>query len=555
MMLITTPRRLGELGRHLMKTGRGSNEQVIIRDDLCRDVPHEALLALRVLAAQSRRNHRVQRDVVHVVISPKRALSPAELGYVLKVIEEEYGIPFDAARHVTEHRKGRRPPHFHVVYAMTDPATGKALRFRRSRERDDMLARRLEIELGEGLSPSVRVDRIAEMLRERGLEDLAERAAAGPVAERGILPGKDEMQQAGRLEADVETIDDRVLLAWRRCSGDLQRLRAELDASGFSLCAGHTLVDGRPIVRLIDRESLMTTSLTRHVNRVSKRAGQAAKLHEIDVGRVFGELPAEKQARAALRLDGPQRSADAVLGEFDRLIREMEADGERDQADRAKAAKERTANRLTAEERTRLRQRQALVRERYRRRDRIRRARVNRFFIAAGVFANPEVRKLAFYLLAAGAMATGAGLLGALAVAGVAVASLPSYQGARRLRAAHDQAAAKDRIAVAAELQAESRDFFRQRAIAMKLAEQRARQRAMQERSERAARLRAMKEQAHARAGRQDREGLRIRTKAAEEQLARVMRGHRPGRGGQGDGGQQRNRSVPARPRGRGLER
>ena len=195
------------------------------------------------------------------------------------------------------------------------------------------------------------------------------------------------------------------------------------------------------------------------------------------------------------------------------------------------------------------------MRERYRRRDRIRRARVNRFFIAAGVFANPKVRKLAFYLLAAGAMASGAGLLGALAVAGVAVASLPSYQGARCLRAAHDEAAAQDRIKMAAELQAESRDFFRQRAIAMKLADQRACQRAMQEKRERAARLRAMKEQARVRAGRQDREGLRIRTRAAEEQLARVMRGHRPGRSGQGDGGQQRNRSAAARPRGRGMER
>ena len=171
------------------------------------------------------------------------------------------------------------------------------------------------------------------------------------------------------------------------------------------------------------------------------------------------------------------------------------------------------------------------------------------------MFANPEVRKLPFYLLAAGAMATGAGLLGALAVAAVAVASLPSYQGARRLRAAHDQAAAQDRVAMAAELQAESRDFFRQRAIRMKRADQRACQRAMQERSEREARMRAIKEQARIRAARLEREGLRIRTRSAEEQLARVMRGRRPGRGGQGDGGQQRNRSAPARPRGRGLER
>ena len=116
MIIITTPRQIGELGRHLSRTGHGSNKQVIIRDELIRDAPADTTLALRMMAALARRNPRVKRDIVHLKIAPKVALSPEALERVLQVIEEEYGIPFDCPRHIVEHRKGDRAPHFHVNY-------------------------------------------------------------------------------------------------------------------------------------------------------------------------------------------------------------------------------------------------------------------------------------------------------------------------------------------------------------------------------------------------------------------------------------------------------
>ena len=47
MYIETIPRKLGGLGRHLTDTGRGSNERVVVRADLSRDVSNHVTLALR----------------------------------------------------------------------------------------------------------------------------------------------------------------------------------------------------------------------------------------------------------------------------------------------------------------------------------------------------------------------------------------------------------------------------------------------------------------------------------------------------------------------------
>lgn len=476
MYIETIPRKLGGLGRHLTDTGRGSNERVVVRADLSRDVSNHVTLALRMLAAPARRIRRMKRDVVHIVISPGRMLSADELEHVLRTIEEEYRIPEGSARLVVEHRKGARAHHFHVVFSMASEADGKALRFVRSGDRDEMLARRLELELGETLQPSTRVARTVELLRERGLHDLAERAAQGPVADKGLRPSKAEIRQDERLGADSALIDARLRQAWRQAGGDLARLHGELEGMGFQLAAGDQRIAGVPIVQLIDTETLRTTSLTRHLNRLRVH-GDAPKLHEIAIGASVGELPPVKEVKAQLRKGAPRRSAEALLGEFDRVVAEMASDGEYAEAAKARKSRARLAARLSAEEQRDLRERQKLVRNRYRQRARIRRARVNRAFIAAGLFAGREVRKAAFYLVAIGVLATGAGLIPALAAAGIAVAALPTFQSARRLRVASDREAVLERAEMAREVQDETRSFFRERAIRQKTMNEQARAR------------------------------------------------------------------------------
>ncbi|WP_293800159.1 hypothetical protein [uncultured Bosea sp.] len=557
MYIETIPRRLGGLGRHLTDTGRGSNECVLVRSDLSRDVPEDVTLALRVLAAPARRIRRMKRDIVHIVVSPERRLSSDEIEQVLRTIEAEYGIPEGSARLVVEHQKGDRAHHFHVAFSMASEVDGKALRFWRSGDRDEMLARRLEIELGEALQPSTRVDRTVELLRERGRDDLAELAAQGPVAEKGLRQSKAEVRQDKRLGVDSELINARVLYAWRQAGGDLALLREELEGAGFRLAAGDKRIAGVPIVQLIDSETLKSTSLTRYLNRLRVN-GDGPRIREVAVGASMGELPAMDDVKARLRNDAPQRSAEAVLTEYDRLVAEMEADGEREEAIKAGKGRARLAARLSAEERDDLRARQMKVRGRYRQRDRIRRARVNRGFIAAKLFAGREIRKAVFYMVAVGVLATGAGLIPALAAAGIAVATIPSYASAKRLRIAADQAAIVERSEMAQAVREESQRFFRERAVARRIAEQQDLARKARMRAEQA----NLQRRAQADLLLQQQNFQRLRQQAQQEDQARRRAAlnrlpHSPG--GQGPiGTGQHPRARPTarqRPRGRDIER
>lgn len=464
MYIETIPRKLGGLARHLLHTGRGSNERVIVRSDLSRDMPADVELGLRLLAAPARRIRRMKRDVVHVVMAPERQLTRDEVERVLQLYEAEYGISASNARLAVEHVKGDRASHFHTVYSMASETEGKALRFTRSADRDEMLARRLEIELGMKLQPSTRVDRTVELLRERGLSDLAELAAEGPRSEKGRNRPKAERQQARRVEANHDLIETRLMHAWRQCGGELDRLPEHLRQQGLELAAGKKRIAGVPIVLVVDEETLFAGSLTHILNRVRKANGELVRIREPAMSAAVGELKPESELKAQLGKTASERAAQAVLGEYDRLVAEMEADGEREEAIKAKRVRNRLVAGLSTEEKGDLQARRRIVRERYRQRDRIRRARVNRAFLMAKLFGNRGVRKTAFYLVAVGMLATGTGLLAALAAAGIVLAALPSFSSAKRLRHAAHEAAGQDGIELVIELQNETRRFFRNRA-------------------------------------------------------------------------------------------
>lgn len=557
MYIETIPRQLGGLGRHLMDTGRGSNERVIVRSDLSRDVPSDVPLALRLLAAPARRIRRMKNDVVHVVFSPERELSADEFAAVLRTYEAEYKIPEVNARLVIEHQKGERARHYHIVYSMAAEGTGKALRFPRSGDRDEMLARRFEIELGEALQPSTRVERTVELLRERKLDDLADIAAHGPVAKKGRRQSKAEMRQDARLGVDSRLLDERLQHAWRQAGGDILRLRGELETMGFRLAAGDGRIADVPIVMLVDTERLKDGSLTRHLNRLALY-GDGPKFREVAIGATFGDLPPLADTKAVLRKDAPQRGNSAVLGEFDQLIVEMELDGEREEAQKARKRRARVAAGLSAEEKAELRMIQKRARDPYRLRDLIRRTRVRRAFLAASVFGSPEMRKAAFYLVAIGVLATGAGLMAALAAAGFAAAAIPTYTSAKNMQSAANQAATAERIDMAEDVRRETQRFFRERAVASRLAEQRenvrrARQRAEQARQQRAAQGDLLRRQQHLQRLRQlAQQETQARRRAVQSRPGPAL----PGQDGVG-ASQVRRRPAPVRqrPRGRDIER
>ncbi|AMJ61599.1 hypothetical protein [Bosea sp. PAMC 26642] len=264
-------------------------------------------------------------------------------------------------------------------------------------------------------------------------------------------------------------IDERLLALWRSSGSDLRRFAAACPEAGFGIAMGHKSVT------LFHLESGLPTSLVRHVNLVSKAHGEGARLLERDVREVLGRLPTLKELQGTYARSSVQRAGQAVEFEFDRFIGECEADGDTIVDAKAKAAKARLANRLSDQEGLELRNRQAAIRDRFRQRDRIRKARVNRAFLAARIFATPQMKKLVFFLAAGAAVLTGAGVVTALIGAGMVVAALPDRRDAQRVRQAANAERNSDQALLVEEVRNAGRAFFARRAAFIRKSQEEAR--------------------------------------------------------------------------------
>lgn len=427
MILEARARKVGKLADHLARIGRDANKRVAVRAAFVRNCPVDITETLRLCAAFSRTVSGVSRDFVHLKISPNHELSDEELDATLAAYESEYGIPLTTPRHVTQHWKGDRPSHFHVIYGMVDPKSGKALRLWKSFERDEAIARSLEVRFGEPITASTRAERVAELLLERGEHAAADAVLAGARAERHRNADKAERAQATRRKADIKEIDGRLLALWRHCGADLKAFIIGLENAEFQ--AAH----GDKVVMLIDLQSGEETALAKHLNRVTKAAGRPALVKERAVRELVGDVAGLAEVRAAVAAQAPRRARDAVAREFDLFWKELaiDEDGIAENDDRAKRVREKSRRPEIAVDPVEARVR---ILADYRRRDRIRRARVARAFLMARVLGSRDVRRLAFFLAGAGAIMTGAGLVTALAAAGIAISVLPTYEKAHRTR-------------------------------------------------------------------------------------------------------------------------
>lgn len=554
MIVITNQRSVGGLADHLGLTGEGSNDSVTVREELLRSVPADANLAMRLMAGVSRATLRNTHDFWHVIFSPGGALDDDKRRRLLNAYEAEFGIPASVYRHVTEHVKDSRPDHddreahLHVLYSAVDPETGRALRYRRFKERDELVARTLELEFDEPLTPSVRVDRLVAILKERGQHALAHKVAQCPRAEVGLRPDKPTVQAAARLDVPLKEVDEQIRIMWQIANGDLRRFKAKCAESGFAFAKGHT------VVMLVHIESGLETPLVKHVNRVTKAEGDRAGLQERDVLAAMPELQPLAIVRKQTKEAGLTQSAADVLREFDRLGAEMDLDGQAVRAKQIKAAGSKLAQRLSDTERRTLKERQIAIRQRYRLRDRLRRIRVQRAFLAAHILGSADTRKIAFVLAAGAIILTGAGLVAALTGAGIAVAMLPNKRQAHQVKREVDREAQIDRGQMAADMSADAKAFFRDRAAMLK-AQQRAEAKIVESRraSETARRQRAE----------QDGAAARQRTRAMDDRLTQ-MREQRQRQAEKArrrrdttktDGGQSRRSVTPQRQRERGPER
>lgn len=428
--------RLGGQAAHLLRAD--TNRRVVIRTDLARDAPDDLVDMTRFFAAIARTNPHTERDLLHIKISPARPLSDAQLARALEVIEDEFGITVTTPRGVVEHHKGRRPPHFHVLYPLVDPATGRAIRSNDNFLKDELVSRVLELEFGETIVPGPRIAAVVEELDRRGQTMQAEALKPHLTVPGGARFGNETRQQAERLGVDLHKFAESVAGCWKEAPDNGAAFVDSLARREMRLAKG------RRAVLVVDDRTGFNAPLARLLRQVTKARGEEIEIGDAQLRDLLPELPDLVEARDA-GLDKAATDARLALErEIARFSAEAVADRQKKLAQRLKRARD--AERALRREvvRRTLKERRAEILVLYRRRDRIRRARVGRAFIAARWAATPAVRKLAF-VAAAGSMALAGGGLGvALVAGGLAVALLPNFEHARALAACAAVARAQD---------------------------------------------------------------------------------------------------------------
>ena len=464
MIVKSTWRRAGGLEVHLLRTD--TNEIVRVRTDLFRGAD-DLHAALRLMEALARTNPRVARSFVHIVISPDHVLTEPELVQALAMVEKEHGLS-SIVRAVVTHLKGDRATHVHAVYPVVDPATGRAIPSHGNFERDELISRRLEFAFSERITPGPRIEENVAELRRRGLDAEADRLSPYlPVRHQDPLSRADR-QQASRLGVEAPQWSARAFAIFEEAGRDLETFAGRLEAAGLSVARGtkNLLLDDaddrdRKVVLLVDDTTGYSTSLVRLLRREGKAAGRPFAITEREVSAAFpAELPFEQVRDVGLERARAKAGREV---EVERRTATFEALADGDAAEleafRVRRRKAREAEEAQAQIafRATLKARRDAIQTLYRERDAVRRRRVDRAFQAAGLFATPAMKRLAFGLAAAGVLMTGGGLAMALAGGLYAAHLVPSRARARSLAAA----AQRDRAGDTAARRAALDDIYR----------------------------------------------------------------------------------------------
>ena len=466
MIVKSTWRRAGGLEAHLLRTD--TNEAIAVRTDLFRGGGDDLHTALRLMQAVALTNPRVERAFVHVVISPDHVLTEPELAQALAMVEKEHGLS-SVLRAVVEHHKGARATHVHAVYPVVDPETGRTARSHGNFERDELVSRRLELDFGERITPGPRIEQNIAELRRRELDVEADLLAPyAPVRHKDGLSRADR-QQASRLGVMAPEWSAKAFAVFEEAGRDLKAFAARLEAAGLSVARGTKDVSipsdpkdrDRKAVLLVDDATGYSTSLVRLLRREAKAAGRSLTITEREVSAAFPVASPFGEARdvgldRARAKAGQEVEVECRTATFEALADGDAAELEAFRVHRRKAQEAEEAQAQIAF-RTTLKARRDAIQALYRERDAVRRRRVDRAFRAAGLFATPAMRRLAFGLAATGVLMTGGGLVMALAGGLYAAHLVPSRARARRLA----EAARSDRMADATARRTELDDAYR----------------------------------------------------------------------------------------------
>ena len=424
MIVRSTFRCQGGLAPHL--ENKDKNETVQVEVGFLRDAPERTADALAMFAVLSETNARTKRHFLHIKISPDHPLSDQELEATLAVIEQEFGIARTVPRHVTRHAKGARADHFHAVFPIIDPATGRAIKSHGNYLKDETISRRLELQFGEKITPGPRQDAVVDTLIERGHSAEAAILSQHKPTKAGLRLDTGIRQQSERVGMDPKKLARTVEATWAETFGQQTAFEAVLATHDLALAKGNSAV------LVVDQKTGGYASLVRLLRAAAKESGQPVKFKADQIERQFSGLRPLDEVRD-VGLDTHARLGSAAVGlERQKLRKEEILDGEAE----AQLLKDKEIKRSTigAEEiKTTFKARREAVRAAFAERDRIRRLRVDRAFRSARLMDSKPLRRLAFAAAAVGVVLAGGGLGWALVLGGLAASALPSRENARRL--------------------------------------------------------------------------------------------------------------------------
>lgn len=184
----------------------------------------------------------VKYGVRHVSISPDREMTRDQALDAARLWAEEFGADPEQlviVEHVKK-RVGADEPtrHWHIAAPEYDPAERRVMDSSWNYIRNEVVARQIEHRCGHESTPGRHTGPVIEMLRGRGLYDVAEAVDRARSAERPTAAySKRQHQRAKRQGHDLPKIREAVQAAWAK-SDTAEALRSALAEHGLEVAQG-----------------------------------------------------------------------------------------------------------------------------------------------------------------------------------------------------------------------------------------------------------------------------------------------------------------------------
>ncbi len=302
-----TRRATAALINHLLSTGGQRSRVVWIDWSPAADI-RRALKGMEELRDVSR----AEVAFHHITINPRTRLTASQRDDVVHRI----CLALDAMEHarvLSEHSGKARigngaDHHFHLVLGHVGPSF-RALNMRQSHVRLEAVARSVEYDLGEALTPSRRSQSVAARLRAMGRADVAEAVEAAVPAElpRSTTSSRARARSERQGSMKPQEAREAVEAAWAS-SDSAAALRAALSASGLAVEPGR-----KAGVWLVTHDSAIVGALDRLArlprDAVDARMSPSSRAERQSSALPSGRSASEQDRREPAEAQRPRRAS------------------------------------------------------------------------------------------------------------------------------------------------------------------------------------------------------------------------------------------------------